>query len=388
MSNRPVSSISAKKRGTTRFLIGSTPSTWSASSSSRILRAPRSAVIAVPATPASTIASTNGANSRIDASTKNPPRRSSAPNSTRKFAAWRPGASYPKAIVEISSGNQHSLSANMNWPTNSGPYGYGGVTAETSVLPVRIIMLPTSSSRPLMGEYPRSATALIKSAPASQVFSAATRLTAKRRELCPEMANPNRRHARVRLLCSGRGETRDTWCDLRSAGGAGPRRMRRRSPAGRQRAGRKLPGRGGDGDVPRLSAPVRAHASRARRAQHRVQDDPERRGDDLQRHLCVPRAPGRGHRRGRVRRRPPADRAGQPVAADLDRRPAPGRLQRRLPGRLDGREREPGRRGHRVLAHLGARVVGAGADGQVRLGADRGGAPPPRRGLGGGGRPQ
>ena len=56
MSNRPVTSISARKRGTTRFLTGSTPSTCSASSSSRILRAPRSAVIAVPATPASTIA--------------------------------------------------------------------------------------------------------------------------------------------------------------------------------------------------------------------------------------------------------------------------------------------------------------------------------------------
>ena len=64
-SNIPVTSISARKRGTTRFFTGSTPSTCSASSSSRILRAPRSAVIAVPATPASTIAVTNGANSRM-----------------------------------------------------------------------------------------------------------------------------------------------------------------------------------------------------------------------------------------------------------------------------------------------------------------------------------
>src|SRR6266436_596964 len=61
MSNRPVISIRERKRGTTRFLIGSTPRTWSASSSSRILRAPRSAVIAVPATPATTTAVTNGA---------------------------------------------------------------------------------------------------------------------------------------------------------------------------------------------------------------------------------------------------------------------------------------------------------------------------------------
>jgi hypothetical protein len=48
--------------------------------------------MAVPATPAMMIAVTNGANSRIEASTKNPPRRSSAPKSTRKFAACRPGA--------------------------------------------------------------------------------------------------------------------------------------------------------------------------------------------------------------------------------------------------------------------------------------------------------
>ena len=91
-SNIPVTSISARKRGTTRFFTGSTPSTCSASSSSRILRAPRSAVIAVPATPASTIAVTNGANSRIEASTKKPPRRSLAPNSVRKLEACRPGA--------------------------------------------------------------------------------------------------------------------------------------------------------------------------------------------------------------------------------------------------------------------------------------------------------
>ena len=80
-------SIKERKRGTTRFLIGSTPSTWSASSSSRILRAPRSAVIAVPATPATTTAVTKGANSRIEAKTKKPPSRSRAPNREAKLAA-------------------------------------------------------------------------------------------------------------------------------------------------------------------------------------------------------------------------------------------------------------------------------------------------------------
>src|SRR3954447_20232473 len=158
MSNSPVTSISARKRGTTRFLTGSTPSTCSASSSSRILRAPRSAVIAVPATPARTIASTNGANSRIDASTKKPPRRSSAPKRTRKFAACRPGAPYPNATVETSNGNQHSFNAKRNWLTNSLPYGYGGRRADMIVLAVKIIMSPTSSSRFLTGKNPRSAT--------------------------------------------------------------------------------------------------------------------------------------------------------------------------------------------------------------------------------------
>ncbi len=118
--------------------------------------------MAVPATPASTIASTNGANSRIDESTKKPPSRSSAPNSTRKFAACSPGAPYPKATVDTSSGNQHSFIANRNCPTNSLPYGYGGRIADASVLPVRIIMFPTSSSTFLVGRNVRSATVLIK----------------------------------------------------------------------------------------------------------------------------------------------------------------------------------------------------------------------------------
>src|SRR4051794_2032727 len=158
MSNSPVTNINAKNRGTTRFLTGSTPNTCNASSSSRIFLAPRSAVIAVPATPANTIASTNGANSRIDANTKNPPKRSNAPNNTRKFAACRPGAPYPNATVEINNGNQHNFNAKRNWLTNSPPYGYGGRRADMIVLPVKIIMSPTSSSRFFNGKNPRSAT--------------------------------------------------------------------------------------------------------------------------------------------------------------------------------------------------------------------------------------
>src|SRR5947209_15016975 len=159
MLNSPVTTISDRNRGTTRFLTGSTPSTWSASSSSRIFLAPRSAVIAVPATPARMIAVTNGANSRIDAKTKNPPNLSTDPNNRRKFPACSPGAPYPNATVDTSNGNQHNRSANKNWFTNSPPYGYGGRNADTNVFPVKIIMSPTCSSRFFVGKNARSATA-------------------------------------------------------------------------------------------------------------------------------------------------------------------------------------------------------------------------------------
>src|SRR2546423_13187788 len=59
----------------------------------------------------------------------------------------------------MSSGNQHSLSANRNWLTNSPPYGFGGRSADMIVLPVRIIMSPTCSSRFFVGRNARSATA-------------------------------------------------------------------------------------------------------------------------------------------------------------------------------------------------------------------------------------
>src|SRR5919202_1292741 len=62
-------------------------------------------------------------------------------------------------MVEIRSGNQHSRSANRNWFTNSPPYGYGGRSADMTVLPVRIIMSPTCSSRFLVGRNARSAAA-------------------------------------------------------------------------------------------------------------------------------------------------------------------------------------------------------------------------------------
>src|SRR5215207_2314807 len=58
------------------------------------------------------------------------------------------------------SGSQQRRSMKRNCCTNSVPYGYGGRIAETSVLPVRIIMSPTCSSRFLVGRKTRSAAAL------------------------------------------------------------------------------------------------------------------------------------------------------------------------------------------------------------------------------------
>ena len=78
-------------------------------------------MIAVPATPATMIAVTKGANSRTEARMKKPPSRSRAPNRLRKLAACSPGAPKPTATIEITIGNQQSCSAKRNWPMNSPP---------------------------------------------------------------------------------------------------------------------------------------------------------------------------------------------------------------------------------------------------------------------------
>src|SRR4051795_8049593 len=307
MSNNPVTSISARNRGTTRFLTGSTPRTCNASSSSRILRAPRSAVIAVPATPASTIASTNGANSRMLARTKNPPRRSSAPNNTRKFAACSPGAPYPKATVETNSGNQHSFNANRNWPTNSLPYGYGGLRADMIVLPVRIIMSPTSSSRFLTGKNPRSATLRTTWSPPlrgrpDEAYATGARAANRqpfavdRMRSCAQAFAPWYVPAR-----DGDGSPRDS-----SRCGACARcgRVRRRRAPGQERAVGHLRRARRQRELPRGAAHRRSVAHAHRRAQHGLEGDPERGGHG-------PRLHAARHAAG----------AGGPQPADLDRGP-------------------------------------------------------------------
>src|SRR5258708_13195109 len=51
------------------------------------------------------------------------------------------------ARVVKNSGNHPSRSESRNCETSSPPYGYGGRTADRTVLPVRIVMSPTSSTR-------------------------------------------------------------------------------------------------------------------------------------------------------------------------------------------------------------------------------------------------
>ena len=89
--------------GHDEVLIGSTPSTWRASSSSRILRAPRSAVIAVPATRRPRRRSRTVRTRESRPEQKKPPRRSRAPKSEREVGCL--GA--PGAEAKGDTGDQH-----------------------------------------------------------------------------------------------------------------------------------------------------------------------------------------------------------------------------------------------------------------------------------------
>src|SRR5207245_2583357 len=77
------------ERGTTRNRLLLIPLTDRASSSSRTLRAPRSAVMAVPATAATISPVATGANSRTLESTMKPPMRYSADTILKKEPASR-----------------------------------------------------------------------------------------------------------------------------------------------------------------------------------------------------------------------------------------------------------------------------------------------------------
>src|SRR3954463_5178296 len=159
-------------------------------------------------------------------------------------------------MVETISGNQHRRSAKRNCCTNSPPYGYGGLTAETIVLPVRIIMSPTSSSRPLAGAKARSATPLTTSLLSPTCPTKVARLLTARWCLKREP---------VRLLAqTGQDDDVDALATLEVAGPHDalllePERLRHRPRGG-------VGGRGGD--LQTLQIQAREPPSRQERARH------------------------------------------------------------------------------------------------------------------------
>ena len=223
-------------------------------------------------------------------------------------------------------------------------------------------MLPTSSSTDLVGKNARSATALINGSDSS--------LTGRLAAACGSAAH-SLRHGRVarptlnrcagartcvfpgaRVVCCARVETeeneelrghrRGVAATLAIAACGGGQSQAVHEPRG------KFPVDVGTASFPLVAEDLPAHPSRDRRAQLRSQDDPRRRGHDLQRHLRLPGPQGRGLERRRVRRQHQRDRRRQSVAADLGRRPGPRPVPLQLPERRRGRGR------HRLLQHLGA----------------------------------
>ena len=76
-------------------------------------------MIAVPTTPATTMALIQGANSRTEAMMKKEPRRSGMPKMAKKLSACRPGAPKPKQNVEMTIGIQHSRRIEYIWSRTS-----------------------------------------------------------------------------------------------------------------------------------------------------------------------------------------------------------------------------------------------------------------------------
>src|SRR3954470_9729939 len=172
---------------------------------------------------------------------------------------------------------------NRNCWTNSVRYGYGGRIADTSVLPVRIIMSPTCSSRLLVGKKIRSAAALTtKQSLLPQGWKPMA---------CPGPSLP------ITMLCSPRlggeeeGPHGATCPELRRRG---HRLWGWRAP-GRERARRELPRRGRQRDVPGEAAiganvPV-GDRGREHRQGGRAQPGGDREGARLSGHPVRPVRP-------------------------------------------------------------------------------------------------
>ena len=106
--------LAAHRRGVTSRCTGLTDMTSMAASSSRILRAPRSAVMADPPAPAISSAVATGAASRTMASTMAAPVVDSAPSWREKAPTWR-AITAPNGIEMRITGMLVTLAMNQHW---------------------------------------------------------------------------------------------------------------------------------------------------------------------------------------------------------------------------------------------------------------------------------
>ncbi|EGJ73036.1 putative D-methionine ABC transporter, ATP-binding protein [Streptomyces sp. Tu6071] len=119
---RPLSSSAtnmvASTRGTTSRCTGETPMTSMASSSSRILREPRSAQIAEPPAPAMSSETMSGLACWMTARTLAPPVKDCAPSCCVKLPTWS-AMTAPKGIDTSAAGRMVTLAMNQNCSMNS-----------------------------------------------------------------------------------------------------------------------------------------------------------------------------------------------------------------------------------------------------------------------------
>src|SRR5215212_2652554 len=177
---------------------------------------------------------------------------------------------------------------NRNCWTNSVPYGYSGRSADTIVLPVRIIMSPTCSSRFLVGKKTRSAAlrTTLHTPPRRKPMACITGT--------PEgtVAAPDRRSNAAIRVCSRCCEGVEDALGLRMPARAGG--VRRGSAAGRERAVGQVPGGGRKGLVPGEAEAREELRPRRDRAERGPGDDPGHRRDRARlRHAQVEPGAGR-----------------------------------------------------------------------------------------------
>jgi hypothetical protein len=111
--------VAAQRRGVTSRWTGLTAMTSMAASSSRMLRAPMSAVIAEPPAPAISSAAAIGAASRTTPTITAAPVSDSAPSWRVSWPIWREMVA-PSGTAMSITGVVVTLIRNRHWSTNSG----------------------------------------------------------------------------------------------------------------------------------------------------------------------------------------------------------------------------------------------------------------------------